>query len=98
MTILEALHVLFLLGSGWVVAAYRPDGQTRYRAVVSIGAAAFAGSCFAWAMWSITQGPAACNAPQPWQAIFSGCIFIAVACTRGNVARLLPRLKWTTHT
>ena len=97
MTMLEFLHVVLLLGSGVVVASYRPDEQTRYRAVVSIGAAAFAGSCFAWAMWSITQGPAAGNAPQPWQTIFSGCIFIAVACTRGNVAKLLPRLKWTAH-
>lgn len=92
---LSLANVLLLLGIVGIVGAYRPDEQTRKRRLVSIGAAVFAGTCLASAMYTVTQWGLSCQAPNPWQTLFTGCVFVAVAYTRGNVAKLLPRLKWT---
>ena len=96
--LLTIVHVMLLLGIFGFVASYRPDDQTRYRPVVSIFAAALAGASLAMVAQIVTQWDDACKASQPWQTLFSACVFFAVAHTRGNVAKLLPRLKWTTHT
>lgn len=98
-SLLTFVYVLLLIGTGGIVASYCPDENTRYRARVSIGAAAFAGSCFAIAAWTATNWSSACEGltPRVLHTIFAACIFVSVARTRGNVAKLLPRLKWNHH-
>lgn len=88
-------HVALLLGIFGFVASYKPDDETRYRPVVSLFAAGLAGSSLAMAAQIVTQWGEACQAPQPWHALFTACIFVAVAYTRGNVAKLFPRIKWS---
>lgn len=88
-------QVSMLLGIVGFVASYQPDEQTRYRAAVSIGAAVFAGTCLAVAIWTVANLGSTCRPASPPWVIFTACVFVAVAYTRGNVAKLLPRLKWT---
>lgn len=90
-------QVAMLLGIVGFVASYQPDEKTRYRAPVSIGAAAFAGTCLAIAIWTVTNLNVSCRPADPMQVAFTACVFVAVARTGGNVARLLPRLKWNAH-
>lgn len=96
--VLTFAQVALLLGIVGFVASYQPDEKTRYRAPVSLGAAAFAGTCLAIAIWTITNLNTACQPANPLWVVFTACVFVAVARTGGNVARLLPRLKWTHRT
>jgi len=96
-SLITLAHLAMLLGIVGFVASYKPDDGTRYRPVVSLFAAGLAGSSLAMAAQIVTQWGESCQAPQPWHALFTACIFVAVACTRGNVAKLFPRLKWSSH-
>jgi cytochrome bd-type quinol oxidase subunit 2 len=96
--VLTFAQVVLLLGIVGVIASYQPDKQTRYRASVSIGAAAFAGICLALVVWTMATLNTSCQPASPAWTLFTACVFVAVARTGGNVAKLLPRLKWTHHT
>lgn len=96
-SLITIVHVALLLGIVGFVASYKPDDGTRYRPVVSLFAAGLAGSSLAMAAQIVTQFSESCQAPQPWHALFTACIFVAVAYTRGNVAKLFPRIKWSAH-
>lgn len=97
-SVIATIHLVLLLGIFGLVASYRPDEETRYRPAISLFAAGLAGSSLALATQIATQWGESCQAPQLWQVIFTAFVFVAVARTRGNVAKLFPRLKWTTHT
>lgn len=95
---LTLTQVALLLGIVGFVASYQPDEKTRYRPLLSIGASIFAGLCLANAFWTAVNLSASCQPANPLWTLFVGCVFVAVARTGGNVAKLLPRLKWTHHT
>lgn len=89
------IHVLLLLGIVGFVVSYSPDEHTRYRPAISLFAASLAGISLAMVAQIITRWDDACQQPQPIWTIFTACVFFAVAQTRGNVARLFPRIKWS---
>lgn len=95
--ILTAAHVLLLLGVFGFIVSYRPDEQTRYRPAVSLFAATLAGTSLAIVAQTVTQWGQSCQNAQGWPVLFTACVFVAVAYTRGNVAKLLPRLPWSTR-
>jgi hypothetical protein len=95
--VLNLTQVMLLLGIVGFVASYQPDENTRYRPALSLGASAFAGLCLANAIWTATNMGTSCQPSNPFWTLFIACVFVAVARTGGNVARLLPRLKWTHH-
>lgn len=96
-SLLAAVHVVLLLGIFGFIVSYRPDEQTRYRPAVSLFAASLAGSALALVIQIATQMNASCQPPQVWPVLFTACVFVAVASTRGNVAKLLPRIPWSTR-
>lgn len=91
------IHVMLLLGIFGFVVSYIPDGSTRYRPTVSIFAAFLAGISLAMAAQIVTRWDDACQSPQPLWALLTACVFVAVAHTKGNVAKLFPRIKWSHH-
>lgn len=95
--LLTLAHVAVLLGIVGFVASYQPDGETRYRPAVSLFATCLAGTALASAVQVGFEWHSTCRPPQIWQTLFSACVFFAVARTRGNVAKLFPRLKWSHH-
>lgn len=74
------------------------DPTARRRWAVSIGAACGAGAALAWALFSALQVVHDEIQPSPWHEIwptlFVLCALVPVLYTRGNVAKLLPRVKW----
>lgn len=94
---LTALHVLLLLGVFGFVVSYRPDEQTRYRPAVSLFASTLAGASLAIVAQTVTQWGQSCQSTQVGPVLFTACVFVAVAKTRGNIAKLLPRLPWSTR-
>lgn len=96
-SLLTAVHVGLLLGVFGFIVSYCPDEQTRYRPFVSIFASSLAGVSLALAAQIITQWGNACQSAQIWSVLFTGCVFVAVARARGNVAKLLPRVPWSTR-
>lgn len=90
-------HVMLLLGIFGFIASYAPDDETRYRPAVSIFAASLAGISLAMVAQIVTRWDDACQSPQPLWTLFTACVFIAVAQTKGNVAKLFPRIKWSHH-
>lgn len=87
---------LMLLAIAVTLCSYR-DPAARYRPAVSIIATATAGSSMAWGFFSILMLPHQ-SAPKPLTealpTIFVMCTLIPVVFSRGNVAKLLPRVKW----
>lgn len=92
---LTVVHVLLLLGVFGFIVSYRPDEQTRYRPAVSLFASTLAGASLAMVAQTVTQWGQSCQATQVGPVLFTACVFVAVAYTRGNVAKLLPRLPWS---
>lgn len=74
------------------------DPSARRRWVVSIGAACAAGVALSWGLFSAIQVAHHAIKPSPWHEIwptlFVLCAMVPVLYTRGNVAKLLPRVKW----
>lgn len=96
-SLLTFTHVILLLGIFGLVASYKPDDQTRYRPAVSIFAASLAGASLALVAHIVTAWGDSCKSPQPIWTLFTALVFISVAYTRGNVAKLFPRIKWSHH-
>lgn len=96
-SVLLFLRLFLHAGAGFIVATYRPDQMTRHRSGVSIIAACFAGTCFALSAWILTNWGKECQGPQVWLTMLAAFVFAAVAFTGGNIAKLLPRLKWDVH-
>jgi peptidoglycan/LPS O-acetylase OafA/YrhL len=94
---LTVTHAVLLLGIFGFVASYKPDCETRYRPAISIFAATLAGICLALVAQIVTNWEQSCSAPQPLWTLFTALVFVAVAYTRGNVAKLFPRVKWGHH-
>lgn len=79
------------------IGSYR-DPSARKRWAVSLMAVCAAGSSMAWAMFSLLMvfhrggRPDALGELLP--TLFVLCAMVPVLYTRGNVAKLLPRVKW----
>lgn len=91
------IHVMLLLGIFGFISSYTPDKKTRYRPTVSIFAAFLAGISLAMVAQIVTRWDESCQEPQPLLTLFTACVFVAVAHTKGNVAKLFPRIKWSHH-
>lgn len=74
------------------------DPSARRRWVVSIMATFAAGSSLGWSVFSILTALHHGSRPdvlsELWPTLFVFCAMIPVLYTRGNVAKLLPRVKW----
>lgn len=74
------------------------DPTARRRWAVSIMATFSAGSSLGWSVFSILMvlhEDARPNAmAEFWPTLFVFCAMVPVLYTRGNVAKLLPRVKW----
>jgi hypothetical protein len=88
---LMLLLITIILGSYY-------DPKARHRWLVSLFAFCIAGISLGWSVFSmlmVLQGQAK---PEPlaeiWPTIFVFCATIPVLYTRGNVAKLLPRVQW----
>lgn len=74
------------------------DPTARRRWVISIMATFAAGSSLGWSVFSVLmvihedKQPSALE--ELWPTLFVFCALIPVLYTRGNVAKLLPRVKW----
>lgn len=74
------------------------DPSARRRWMVSIMATFAAGSSLGWAVLSVLL--VLHNESKPdaltelWPTLFVFCAMVPVLYTRGNVAKLLPRIKW----
>jgi hypothetical protein len=90
---INSAHLILLLGIFGIIASYKPSEGTRYRPVISLLAASLAGMSLAMATHIVTRWDEACQSPQPLWATLSAVAFVAVACVRGNVAKLIPRFK-----
>lgn len=93
-TLLTAMHALMLAVIFIIVFSYQPDVETRYRAGVSLLATMLAGGSLASLVHIVTQWGESCPQSPPGQVLLTLVVLIAVVRTRGNVAKLLPRLKW----
>lgn len=74
------------------------DPGARRRWLVSIMATFAAGSSLSWSVFSILMVLHQQARPDAWSefwpTLFVLCALIPVLYTRGNVAKLLPRVKW----
>jgi hypothetical protein len=97
--VLVVVRCLMLVVIAVTLGCYR-DPTARYRPLTSIIATLAAGSSLGWAVHSILMlryhephTPFA----ELWPAVFVLCVLIPVIRARGNVAKLLPRVKWQHH-
>jgi hypothetical protein len=93
---LAMLQLLFHLGTLLIVASFKDDDAT-WRPGVSILASAIAGSSLGMAFMIVFPAWSGCAEPEPWSVLQAGLVFFLIATTRGNVAKLLPRRKWSNH-
>lgn len=87
---------IMLLVIAITLCSYR-DPAARHRPVVSLMATMAAGSSLGWAVHSILmlQHQAVSDArAEFWPSLFVLCALIPILYARGNVAKLLPRVKW----
>lgn len=74
------------------------DPTARRRWAVSIMATLAAGSSLGWSVFSVLmvihQDARPDVLSELWPTLFVFCALIPVLRTRGNVAKLLPRVKW----
>lgn len=88
---------LMLLAITITLGVYYDPGARR-RWLVSIMATCAAGSSLSWGMFSILMVIHQDAKPDAWgelwPTLFVFCAMIPVLYTRGNVAKLLPRVKW----
>ena len=78
------------------LATYR-DPTARHRACVSFMATCAAGTSLALAMHSLIMlqhGAVTDARAEFWPTMFVLCALIPILYARGNVAKLLPRVKW----
>lgn len=91
------VRCLMLLAISITLGVYH-DPDARPRRGISIGAAFAAGTSFGWAVLSILLVIHEDVRPEPWAelwpTLFVFCALIPVLRSRGNVAKLLPRVKW----
>lgn len=91
------VRCLMLLAITITLGVYH-DPTARHRWVVSIMATFAAGSSLGWSIFSILMMLHQEDRPDAWAefwpTIFVLCALIPVLYTRGNVAKLLPRVKW----
>lgn len=75
------------------------DPSARKRWLVSIMAVCAAGSSFGWALYSFlmaaSQQSCISVMDEFWPTLFVMCALIPVLYTRGNLAKLLPRIPWS---
>lgn len=93
---LVVIRCLMLLVIAITLCSYR-DPTARHRPVVSIMATMAAGSSLGWAVHSalMLQHQALADArAEFWPTLFVLCALIPIIYSRGNVAKLLPRVKW----
>lgn len=88
---LMLLLITIILGSYY-------DPAARHRWLISLFAFCIAGVSLGWSVFSmlmVLQGQAK---PEPlaelWPTLFVICATIPVLYSRGNLAKLLPRIKW----
>lgn len=96
--VLLLLRCAMLLAISLTLGAYH-DPSARKRWVVSLLAVCAAGGSLGWAVLSALMLLHGRHDPDPWievwPALFVLCVLIPVLYTRGNVAKLLPRLRWS---
>lgn len=93
---LVIIRCAMLLVIAITLCSYR-DPEARHRPVVSIMATMAAGSSLGWSVHSILmlQHQAMPDArTEFWPSLFVLCALIPILYSRGNVAKLLPRVKW----
>lgn len=93
---LVLVRCLMLLAIAVTLGSYR-DPSARYRPVASVLATLSAGSSLSWAVHSglmLYHHPPQGFYTELWPAIFVLCALIPILYSRGNVAKLLPRVKW----
>ncbi|MNR14251.1 hypothetical protein D3C85_1307180 [compost metagenome] len=87
---------LMLLAIAITLGSYR-DTSARYRPVASVLATLAAGSSLSWSVHSglmLYHYPPQGFYAELWPTIFVLCALIPILYSRGNVAKLLPRVKW----
>ncbi|MNZ24097.1 hypothetical protein D3C78_412330 [compost metagenome] len=84
---LIAASLLLLTAAGCIVARYH-DPSARYRFMVSMIAACFAGSCFAGVAWVIATREAS-----PTLLVVALVAFLLALATRGNLGKIFPSFK-----
>lgn len=93
---LVIVRCLMLLAIALTLGSYR-DTSARYRPVASILATLAAGSSLGWAVHSglmLYHYPHQGMQAELWPALFVLFVLVPVLYSRGNVAKLLPRIKW----
>lgn len=92
--VILGLRALLHVAAFLIVASFY-DPSARYRPGVSLFAVTLAGSNLALAMQILTSWALLLQTgAQVWSTLYAAVVLIAVAYTRGNVAKLLPRVKW----
>lgn len=94
--VMVIVRCLMLVAIAVTLGCYR-DTSARYRPMASMMATLAAGSSLGWAVHSVLMlryhHPHASLA-ELWPTAFVLCALIPVIRARGNVAKLLPRVKW----
>ena len=91
--IIAALHVSLLLFSAFMLSKYQRGEGCRYRPVVSLFAACWAGACVSLAGAIILQWPEAVSRVNGVTAALAGASAVAAWVCRGDVAELLRMVK-----
>lgn len=100
---LLVLRCLMLIVITVTLGVYH-DPAARRRPCVSLFATFSAGSSLAWAVYSALMalhhdsrgsGFYSAGIDEIWPTLFVLCVMIPILYTKGNVAKLLPRLPWT---
>ena len=90
------IRCVMLIAIALRLATYH-DPSARHRACVSFMATLAAGASLGWAVHSVLMLLHS-GTPDPrtefWPMLFVLCALIPVLYSRGNVAKLLPRVKW----
>lgn len=96
-TVLLLIRCLMLVVITITLGVYH-DPSARHRWAVSIMATCAAGSSLGWCIFSALSVLQGLKRPEVmgeiWPTLFVLCFMIPVLYTRGNVAKLLPRVKW----
>ena len=94
--VLVIVRCLMLVTIAVTLGRYR-DTSARYRPVPSMMATLAAGSSLGWAVYSalmLRHYQPHSSFAELWPTAFVLCALIPVIRARGNVAKLLPRVKW----
>lgn len=92
--VLLVLRALAHLITFAIVASFH-DPEARWRPGVSLLAVLLAGSSAALAAQILTNWAQVIQSgPQLFHTLFAYAVLALIAWTRGNLAKLLPRMKW----